>query len=92
MVTLPSGVEAEAPLFGGRGGPVRVPSGTAPGIRDCGYYKQLGALGGVGFGGSSWSSAINDTSGVNLDFNSQALNPSNVSFRAYSFQLRCLSE
>ncbi|WP_294598369.1 hypothetical protein [uncultured Rikenella sp.] len=49
-------------------------------------------MGGVGFGGSSWSSALNDTSGVNLDFNSQALNPSNASYRGYSFQLRCLSE
>ena len=76
----------------GRGGGACVGDVPAPGIRDCGYYRQLGALGGVGFGGSSWSSALNDTSGVNLDFNSQALNPSNASYRGYSFQLRCLSE
>ncbi|WP_300728214.1 hypothetical protein [uncultured Rikenella sp.] len=46
----------------------------------------------VGIYGYSWSSAFNGTNGVFLDFSTQRLSSSHVSYRAHGLQLRCLSE
>ncbi len=60
----------------------------APGYRS----STSGALSDVGYSGYSWSSAVSGTTGVFLGFGAQSLNPSSVGRRAYSRQLRCLSE
>ncbi|WP_294598384.1 hypothetical protein [uncultured Rikenella sp.] len=46
----------------------------------------------VGHYGYSWSSTIGDTSSMCLDFHMTWLSPHSAYYRAYSFQLRCLSE
>ncbi len=71
----------------GRGG-----AALAPGFRDAGNNGRLGALTGVGSSGYSWSSSFSGTSGVFLHFYTQSLNSSGADYRAYGFQLRCLSE
>ena len=46
----------------------------------------------VGYHGYSWSSVTSGISGLDLNLHSQNLNPSHADYRAYGFQLRCLSE
>ena len=58
----------------------------APGNRNA----SSGAPVVVGSYGYSWSSAVNNTGGVFLDFGVAWLSPSNAGRRAYGFQLRCL--
>ena len=58
----------------------------APGYR----HRDTGALTNVGNNGYSWSSSVSSTNGMNLNFNSSWLNPSNTNNRAYGFQVRCL--
>ncbi|WP_294594660.1 hypothetical protein [uncultured Rikenella sp.] len=60
----------------------------APGHRN----TSTGDLMGVGNYGYSWSSAVNNTGGVFLDFGVTWIRPSAPYNRAYGFQLRCLSE
>ena len=50
------------------GGPIRVPSGTAPGYRDAGYFNAPGRLSGVGNNGFGWSSATSGIYGLHLSF------------------------
>ena len=70
------------------GGPIRVPSGTAPGYRDTGSGR-LGNVGGYGF---NYSSAFSGTGSVFLHFSTQYFNPFSVGYRGHGFPLRCLSE
>ncbi len=58
----------------------------APGYR----HRDTGVLTSVGNNGYSWSSTVSGTNGVNLNFNTSWLNPSNTNNRAYGFQVRCL--
>ncbi|WP_300828976.1 hypothetical protein [uncultured Rikenella sp.] len=60
----------------------------APGYR----YHTSGELVSGGRSGYSWSSSFSGTSGVFLYFNTQSLNPSNVSSRGHGLQLRCRAE
>ena len=60
----------------------------APGYHDGGG----GALYYVGNHGFSWSSRVSGTYGMHLVFNVTELYPSSAGYRAYGFQLRCLSE
>ena len=60
----------------------------APGYHDGGG----GALWYVGNHGFSWSSATSGIYGLHLVFNVAQLYPSSAGYRAYGFQLRCLSE
>ncbi|WP_294600442.1 hypothetical protein [uncultured Rikenella sp.] len=64
----------------------------APGYRDFGRTGWKGIARDIGYNGYSWSSAVSDTGGMNLDFHVAWLNPSYASGRANGFQLRCLSE
>ena len=73
-------------------GPVRLPSGIAPGFRDAGLSGRLGAPMSIGEGGYSWASTVRGTFGMNLDFHMTGLSPSHAYCRAYGRQLRCLSE
>ena len=81
-----------------RAGTIRVeaanktPGGRAPGFRDAGDNRRLGALCSVGHSGHSYSSSVNGTVGVFLDFYAHSLNPSNAHNRGHGLQLRCLSE
>ena len=63
-----------------------------PGFRDAGNYGRLGDLANVGGSGYSWSSTISSTNGMNLRLGVTWLYSSSADYRAYSFQLRCLSE
>ncbi len=60
----------------------------APGLR----LGISGALDYVGNSGFSWSSTVNDTNGIFLDFYTQGFNSSHASYRENGLQLRCLSE
>ncbi|WP_294592767.1 hypothetical protein [uncultured Rikenella sp.] len=64
----------------------------APGFRDAGNNGRLGALTDVGNYGYSWASTVGGTNGMHLGFSVAWLNPSTAYYRAYGFQLRCLSE
>ena len=81
----PVGVEAS---LEDTGGPVRVPSGTAPGYR----HRDTGALWNVGNSGYSWGSTFDGNNGMHLSFRATWLHPNDSYHRAYGFQLRCLSE
>ncbi|WP_300729146.1 hypothetical protein [uncultured Rikenella sp.] len=61
---------------------------SAPGSR----YSGSGGLLSVGYHGFSWSSATNDIYGLDLNFYVTGLNTGYPDYRAYGFQLRCLSE
>ena len=65
-----------------------MPSVPAPGFRE----HSSGAQKSNGNHGFSWSSSFSGTSGVFLHFYTQSLNSSGADYRAYGFQLRCLSE
>ncbi|WP_298081259.1 hypothetical protein [uncultured Rikenella sp.] len=60
----------------------------APGYRS----RDTGALSNVGSYGCSWASTVSGTGGMSLGFYVTWLYPSNAYYRAYGFQLRCLSE
>ncbi len=60
----------------------------APGYR----ISTSGALNSVGSEGSVWSASADGTSGVYLRSVLNAAQPSNSTYRAYGFPLRCLSE
>ncbi len=60
----------------------------APGYRERGH----GGLSHVGSYGFSCSSSVSTTNGMYLDFRVTGLYPNLAGGRAYSFQLRCLSE
>ncbi len=68
----------------------------APGYRDFGRAGYEGALYRVGHYGYSWSSTSYGSDdhyrGMGLDFRATYLGPSYANYRAYGFQLRCLSE
>ncbi|WP_300681702.1 hypothetical protein, partial [uncultured Rikenella sp.] len=64
----------------------------APGFRDPGHHGQFGNAIYVGNFGYSWSSTVSGTNGMHLDFGVRWLHPSGAHYRAYGFQLRCLSE
>ncbi len=67
----------------------REKTNPAPGYRN---RNTSGALGSVGNSGYSYSSSVNDTNGVDVDFSATHLNSSYAGNRGDSFQLRCLSE
>ncbi|WP_300829057.1 hypothetical protein [uncultured Rikenella sp.] len=46
----------------------------------------------VGNHGFSWSSTVSGTNGMYLNFFVTWLGPSSAYYRAYGFQLRCLSD
>ncbi|WP_304708501.1 hypothetical protein [uncultured Rikenella sp.] len=46
----------------------------------------------VGSQGYNWSSTISNTNGMLLEFRAQFLITSYAIYRAFGFQLRCLSE
>ena len=69
-------------------GPVRVPSGTAPGFRE----TASGALNYVGNDGFCYSRSGSGGYGVYLNFGMTELSSSSAYYRGYGFQLRCLSE
>ncbi|WP_294599226.1 hypothetical protein [uncultured Rikenella sp.] len=52
----------------------------------------MGALNLAGGHGASWASTANGTNGFYLYFHPTILNPGRMIYRAYGFQLRCLSE
>ncbi|WP_297626546.1 hypothetical protein [uncultured Rikenella sp.] len=52
----------------------------------------MGDLANVGGSEYSWSSTISSTNGMNLRLGVTWLYSSSADYRAYSFQLRCLSE
>ena len=53
--------------------------------------STTGALVNVGNNGFSWSSSVDGgINGLDLNFNSTNLNPSNANNRAHGFQVRCL--
>jgi len=60
----------------------------APGFR--GYGE--GALGSVSSNGYSWASTVSDINSMYLGFHVTWLNLSSTYYRAFGFQLRCLSE
>ncbi len=60
----------------------------APGYR----YPNEGTLGAIGSNGYSWASTVSGTNGMYLNFGVAWLYPSRANYRAYGFQLRCLSE
>ncbi len=62
--------------------------GIAPGYRGA----SSGSAVSVGSSGYIWSPATNDDNGVNLSIHTTGLSPSYANYRAYGFQLRCLSE
>ncbi|WP_299457620.1 hypothetical protein [uncultured Rikenella sp.] len=47
---------------------------------------------GVSYSGYSWSSSVNNTTGMGLDFGASWAVPCNMACRGNGFQLRCLSE
>ncbi len=61
---------------------------SAPGYR--GYGE--GTLSCAGHTGYSWASAISNTHSMCLVFYMTILNPDDIAYRSYGFQLRCLSE
>ncbi|WP_297832577.1 hypothetical protein [uncultured Rikenella sp.] len=63
-------------------------SGTAPGSRN----HKTGELKDVGYSDASWSSATNGIGGLSMTFSTKWFHISNPDYRAYGFQLRCLSE
>ncbi|WP_294596475.1 hypothetical protein [uncultured Rikenella sp.] len=65
--------------------------GPAPGYRDFGRKGWEGITRGIGNGGYSWSLLAGNTNGM-LSFDMTWLNSSGSDYRAYGFQLRCLSE
>ncbi|WP_300829433.1 hypothetical protein [uncultured Rikenella sp.] len=52
----------------------------------------MGKLGDIGSYGYSWSSTIKDSFCIFLYFTPQHLASCNEHYRAYGYQLRCLSE
>ncbi len=60
----------------------------APGYRP----RDTGALGNVGGGGYCRTSTVSGINGMNLNFYATWLRPNGADYRAYGFQLRCLSE
>ncbi|WP_300828805.1 hypothetical protein [uncultured Rikenella sp.] len=66
---------------------------TAPGFRNAGNETGWeGITRRIGRDGFSYSSSVSGSNGVYLNFYVTNLNPSNSNYRAYGFQLRCLSE
>ena len=61
----------------------------APGFRN---RNTSGALGSVGSSGYCYSSSVNGTNGMDLDFSTRHFNPGYAGNRGDAFQLRCLSE
>nr|WP_294594280.1 hypothetical protein [uncultured Rikenella sp.] len=61
---------------------------VAPGFRG----RSEGAIGGAGDYGYSWSYPFLDTHGMFLGIGTVWLNPGSADYRAYGYQLRCLSE
>ncbi len=72
----------------GKGCPIRVPSGTAPGYRS----YTLGVQSSVGNGGFCYSSSVKGGNGMYLNFDVTRLDSGSSNSRAYGLQLRCLSE
>ncbi|WP_300829595.1 hypothetical protein [uncultured Rikenella sp.] len=60
----------------------------APGYRN----NRTGASGFVGSNGYMWQSAVRAFNGTNLGFSPSWLFSNGSDYRAYGFQLRCLSE
>ncbi|WP_299456647.1 hypothetical protein [uncultured Rikenella sp.] len=60
----------------------------APGFRE----KSNGELVSIDNGGFSYSSSVGGNHGMSLNFSVTYLYPSSSDYRAYGFQLRCLSE
>jgi len=61
---------------------------SAPGFRGSGE----GALWNIGSNGYMWQSAVRAFNGTNLGFSPSWLFSNGSDYRAYGFQLRCLSE
>ncbi len=54
-------------------------------------YSRSGEPGYVGFG-YSWASGVSDINGMSMGFGTTWLYLNHTVYRAYGFQLRCLSE
>ncbi len=61
---------------------------SAPGYRS----NSTGTLYGIGEGGYSYSSSVNGSKGMYLEWDATWLLPNNANSRGHGLQLRCLSE
>ena len=64
----------------------------APGYRGAGNEEWMGGLAYVGAYGYSWASTVNEKNSMYMAAYVTWLEPCSSSFRAFGFQLRCLSE